>query len=73
MVCIKTMDNPWLSLRIESKIILTLFLMNIYHALLVARHDTNLSFGQLTYSERRPQNIYSQEEMNLYYIIKLAT
>ena len=27
----------------------------------------------LTHSERRPQNIYSQEEINLYCIIKLAT
>ena len=27
----------------------------------------------LTHSEWRPQNIYSQEEMNLYCIIKLAT
>ena len=27
----------------------------------------------VTYSEQRPQNIYSQEEMNLYCIIKLAT
>ena len=27
----------------------------------------------LTRSERRPQNIYSQEEINLYFIIKLAT
>ena len=27
----------------------------------------------LTHSEQRPQNIYSQEEMNLYCIIKLAT
>ena len=27
----------------------------------------------LTHSERRPQNIYSQEEMNLYCIIKLET
>ena len=27
----------------------------------------------LSHSERRPQNIYSQEEMNLYCIIKLAT
>ena len=27
----------------------------------------------LTHSERRPQNIYSQEEINLYFIIKLAT
>ena len=27
----------------------------------------------LTHSERRPQNRYSQEEMNLYCIIKLAT
>ena len=26
-----------------------------------------------THSERRPQNIYSQEEINLYCIIKLAT
>ena len=29
--------------------------------------------NRLTHSERRPQNIYSQEEMNLYCIIKLAT
>ena len=27
----------------------------------------------LFHSERRPQNIYSQEEINLYCIIKLAT
>ena len=27
----------------------------------------------ITHSERRPQNIYSQEEMNLYCIIKLET
>ena len=27
----------------------------------------------LSHSERRPQNIYSQEEINLYCIIKLAT
>ena len=27
----------------------------------------------ITHSERRPQNIYSQEELNLYCIIKLAT
>ena len=27
----------------------------------------------LTHSEWRPQNFYSQEEMNLYFIIKLAT
>ena len=27
----------------------------------------------LTHTERRPQNIYSQEEINLYCIIKLAT
>ena len=26
-----------------------------------------------THSERRPKNIYSQEEINLYCIIKLAT
>ena len=29
--------------------------------------------GTLTHSERRTQNIYSQEEMNLYCVIKLAT
>ena len=35
---------------------------------------SNLNGGWvLTHSERRPQNIYSQEEMNLYCIIKLAT
>ena len=28
---------------------------------------------ELSHSEQRPQNIYSQEEMNLYCIIKLAT
>ena len=48
------------------------------------RHYENLSFESLPHtwnkkglsfltSERRPQNIYSQEEMNLYCIIKLAT
>ena len=34
-------------------------------------HDTRKY--RLTHSERRPKNIYSQEEMNLYCIIKLAT
>ena len=29
--------------------------------------------SDLTHSERRPQNIYYQEEMNIYCIIKLAT
>ena len=29
--------------------------------------------GNRAHSERRPKNIYSQEEMNLYCIIKLAT
>ena len=32
-----------------------------------------LSCADLTHAERRPQNIYSQEEINLYCIIKLAT
>ena len=30
-------------------------------------------FHPLTHSEQRPQNIYSQEEINLYCIIKFAT
>ena len=31
------------------------------------------SAADLTHSEQRPKNIYSQEEINLYCIIKLAT
>ena len=31
------------------------------------------SFMSLTHSEQRPQNIYSKEEIYLYFIIKLAT
>ena len=31
------------------------------------------NYMPLIYSERRPPNIYSQEEINLYCIIKLAT
>ena len=31
------------------------------------------NYWLLTHSERRPQNIYSQQEINLYCIIKLAT
>ena len=34
---------------------------------------TGTNCSTLTHSERRPQHIYSQEEINLYCIIKLAT
>ena len=34
---------------------------------------SNCVFAYLTHSEQRPQNICSQEEINLYCIIKLAT
>ena len=35
--------------------------------------SSHSSFPSLTHSEWRHQNIYSQEEINLYFIIKLAT
>ena len=50
------------------------------HIPLVILHQLSMPFNlmlqshyHLTHSERRPQNCYSQEEINLYCIIKLAT
>ena len=37
------------------------------------QQQQQLCIMSLTHSERRPQNIYCQEEVNLYCIIKLAT
>ena len=39
---------------------------------IITRWSTVSVSYDLTHSERRPQNIYSQEEINLYCIIKLA-
>ena len=40
---------------------------------IVIKVDTSNATHSLTHSERSPQNIDSQEEINLYCIIKLAT
>ena len=39
----------------------------------ISTEITVSEYKALTHSERRPQNIYSQEDINLYCIIKLAT
>ena len=46
----------------------TIFIMYVWNV-----HCTNIQRKRFTHSERRPQNIYSQEEINLYCVIKLAT
>ena len=43
--------------------------INLLHSL----EEKKIRSITLTHSERRPQNIYSYEEINLYCIIKLAT
>ena len=49
---------------------------NVRNELAVVYYVSNrhvITHNSLTHSERRPQNIYSQEEINLYCIIKSAT